>query len=148
MQRSLDRCKLRTDLLNSARYLKAHELSNEKLGATGFCFGGGVVNVLAVRIGSDLSVGAPFYGSAPKSADDVARIKAALLIHYAENDPRINKQAPAYEAALNAKGVSYEAHVYPGTRHGFHNNSTPRYDEAAAKLAWERTAAFFKKHLS
>jgi len=148
MQRSLDRGKLRTDLLNSARHLKAHELSNGKLGATGFCFGGGVVNFLAVQMGGDLSAGVPFYGSAPKSADDIARIKAPLLIHYAENDPRINKQAPAYEAALKASGVPFEAHVYPGTRHGFHNNSTPRYDEAAAKLAWERTVAFFKKHLS
>ncbi len=148
MQRSLDRGKLRTDLLNSARYLKAHELSNGKLGATGFCFGGGVVNFLAVRMGSDLNAGVPFYGSAPKSADDVAKVKAPLLIHYAENDPRINKQAPGYHAALKANGVSYEAHVYPGTRHGFHNNSTPRYDEAAARLAWERTVAFFRKHLS
>ena len=148
MQRSLDRGKLRIDLLNSARYLKAHELSNGKLGATGFCFGGGVVNFLAVRMGSDLNAGVPFYGSAPKSADDVAKVKAPLLIHYAENDPRINKQAPAYHAALKANGVAYEAHTYPGTRHGFHNNSTPRYDEAAAKVAWERTVAFFRKHLS
>ena len=148
MQRSLDRGKLRIDLLNSATYLKAHELSNGKLGATGFCFGGGVVNFLAVRMGSDLNAGVPFYGSAPKSADDVAKVKAPLLIHYAENDPRINKQAPAYHAALKANGVAYEAHTYPGTRHGFHNNSTPRYDEAAARLAWERTVAFFRKHLS
>ncbi len=148
MQRSLDRGKLRTDLLNSARYLKAHQLSNGKLGATGFCFGGGVVNFLAVQMGSDLNAGVPFYGSAPKSADDVARIKAPLLIQYAANDPRINKQAPAYHAALKANGVAFEAYTYPGTRHGFHNNSTPRYDEAAAKLAWERTVAFFKKHLS
>ena len=148
MQRSLDRGKLRTDLLNSARYVKAHELSNGKLGATGFCFGGGVVNFLAVQMGGDLNAGVPFYGSAPKSADEMVRIKAPLLIHYAENDPRINKQAPGYEAALKANGVPYEAHVYPGTRHGFHNNSTPRYDEAAAKLAWERTVAFFRKHLS
>ena len=148
MQRSLDRGKLRTDLLNSARYVKAHALSNGKLGATGFCFGGGVVNFLAVRMGSDLNAGVPFYGSAPKDAADVAKIKAALLIQYAENDPRINKQAPGYAAGLKANGISFEAHTYPGTRHGFHNNSTPRYDEAAAKLAWERTVAFFRKHLS
>jgi carboxymethylenebutenolidase len=148
MQRSLDRGKLRTDLLNSARYVKAHPLSNGKLGATGFCFGGGVVNFLAVRMGSDLNAGVPFYGSAPKDAADVARIKAPLLIQYAENDPRINKQAPGYAAGLKANGVPHEAHTYPGTRHGFHNNSTPRYNEAAAKLAWERTVAFFKKHLS
>ncbi len=148
MQRSLDRGKLRTDLLNSARYLKAHALSNGKLGATGFCFGGGVVGFLAVRMGSELNAGVPFYGSAPREAADVARIKAPLLIHYAENDPRINKQAPGFIAALKANGVPHEAHTYPGTRHGFHNNSTPRYDEAAAKLAWERTVAFFQKHLS
>ena len=148
MQRSLDRGKLRTDLLNSAKHVKAHPLSNGKLGATGFCFGGGVVNFLAVQMGSDLNAGVPFYGSAPKAAEDVAKIKAALLINYAENDPRINKQAPGYLAALKANGVTHEAHTYPGTRHGFHNNSTPRYNEAAAKLAWERTVAFFKKHLS
>jgi carboxymethylenebutenolidase len=148
MQRSLDRGKLRTDLLNSAKHVKAHPLSNGKLGATGFCFGGGVVNFLAVQMGSDLNAGVPFYGSAPKAAEDVAKIKAALLINYAENDPRINKQSPGYIAALKANGVTHEAHTYPGTRHGFHNNSTPRYDEAAAKLAWERTVAFFKKHLS
>lgn len=148
LQRSLDRGKLRIDLLNSAKYLKSHSLSNGKLGATGFCFGGGVVNFLAVQMGSDLKAGVPFYGSAPKTADEVAKIKAALLIQYAEDDKRINSKAPAYEAALKANGVSYEMHTYPGTRHGFHNNSTPRYDEAAAKLAWERTVAFFKKHLS
>ena len=147
MQRSLDRGKLRTDLLNSARYVKAHALSNGKLGATGFCFGGGLVNFLAVRMGSDLNAGVPFYGRAPKTAD-VASIKAALLINYAGNDPRINKMAPDYTAALKANGVTHEVHTYPGTRHGFHNNSTPRYDEAAAKLAWERTVAFFRKHLS
>ena len=115
MQRSLDRGKLRTDLLNSARYLKGHESSNGKLGATGFCFGGGVVNYLAVQMGGDLNAGVPFYGSAPKSADDVARIKAPLLIQYAENDPRINKQAPAYHAALKAqrcrlRGVHLSGH--------------------------------------
>ena len=147
MQRSLDRGKLRTDLLNSAKYVKAHALSNGKLGATGFCFGGGLVNFLAVRMGGDLNAGVPFYGRAPKTAD-VARIKAALLINYAGNDPRINKMAPDYTAALKANGVTHEVHTYPGTRHGFHNNSTPRYDEAAAKLAWERTVAFFRKHLS
>jgi carboxymethylenebutenolidase len=147
MQRSLDRGKLRTDLLNSAKHVKAHALSNGKLGATGFCFGGGLVNFLAVQMGSDLNAGVPFYGRAPKTAD-VARIKAALLINYAGNDPRINKMAPDYTAALKANGVTHEVHTYPGTRHGFHNNSTPRYNEAAAKLAWERTVAFFRKHLS
>ena len=147
MQRSLDRGKIRVDMLNSAKYLKSHALSNGKLGATGFCFGGGVINFLAVEMGSALNAGVPFYGSAPKSPD-VAKIKAPLLIHYAENDKRINRSKPGYEAALKANKVPFEMYTYPGTRHGFHNNSTRRYNEAAAKLAWGRTIAFFKKHLS
>ncbi len=147
LQKNLDREKLFTDLLNSARYLKSHPLSNGKLGATGFCYGGGVVNALAVEMGSDLNAGAPFYGAAAKT-EDVPKIKAPLLIHYAENDDRINAMRPEYEAALKANGVDFEMHSYPGTRHGFHNNSTPRFDQAAADLAWERTIAFFKEHLS
>ena len=147
MQRRLDRGKIRVDMLNSAKYLKSHTLSNGKLGATGFCFGGGVINFLAVKMGSNLNAGAPFYGSAPKS-EDVANIRAPLLIHYAENDNRINSKRPGYEAALKANNAKFEMHTYPGTRHGFHNNSTPRYNEAAAKLAWNRTIAFFKQHLS
>lgn len=147
MQRRLDRGKIRVDMLNSAKYLKSHTLSNGKLGATGFCFGGGVINFLAVKMGANLNAGAPFYGSAPKS-EDVANIRAPLLIHYAENDNRINSKRPGYEAALKANNAKFEMHTYPGTRHGFHNNSTPRYNEAAAKLAWSRTIAFFKQHLS
>jgi carboxymethylenebutenolidase len=148
MQRSLDRAKIHVDMINSAKFLKAHKLSNGKLGATGFCFGGGVVNNLAVKLGGDLNAGVPFYGSAPKKAEDVAKIKTPLLIHYAENDKRINRGMKGYEAALKANGATFEMHTYPGTRHGFHNNSTKRYNEAAAKLAWQRTIAFFKKHLS
>ena len=147
MQKSLDRGKIKVDMLNGGKYLKSHALSNGKLGATGFCFGGGVINFLAVEMGNDLNAGAPFYGRAPKS-EDVVKIRAPLLIHYAENDPRINKGRPGYEAALKANKVAFEMHTYPGTRHGFHNNSTGRYDEAAAKLAWERTITFFKKQLS
>jgi len=147
LQRGLDQAKLRQDMVNSARYLKSHELSNGKLGATGFCWGGGTTNFLAVTLGSDLNAGVPFYGAAPAS-EDVGKIQAPMLIHYAENDERINAMRPDYEAALKANGATYEMHSYPGTRHGFHNNSTPRYDEAAAKLAWERTIAFFKQHLS
>ena len=147
LQRSLDQAKLRQDMVNSARLLKAHELSNGKLGAVGFCWGGGMVNNLAVALGPDLQAGVPFYGAAPAAAD-VAKIKAALLIQYAGNDQRIDSMWPDYEAALKANGVSYEMHMYEGTNHGFHNNSTPRYDEAAADLAWERTIAFFKKHLA
>ena len=145
-QQSLDQAKLRQDMVNSARYLKAHQLSNGKLGATGFCWGGGTTNFLAVTLGSDLQAGVPFYGAAP-AAEDVAKIRAPLLIHFAEHDERINAMWPAYEAALKAHGVTYQMYTYPGTRHGFHNNSTPRYDEAAAKLAWERTMAFFTAHL-
>ena len=146
MQRSLDRQKIHIDMLNSAKFLKSHELSNGKLGATGFCFGGGVANYLAVELGGDLNATVPFYGSAP-AADDVSKIKAAVMIHYAEDDPRINAMKDDYESALKAGGIQYEMHSYPGTRHGFHNNSTPRYNEAAAKLAWNRTMDFFRKHL-
>jgi carboxymethylenebutenolidase len=134
-------------MMNSARYLESHELSTGKLGATGFCWGGGMVNQLAVTLGSDLDAGVPFYGAAPAAAD-VARIEAPLLIQYAQNDERINSMWPDFEAALKANGVDYQMHTYEGTQHGFHNNSTPRYDEAAAKLAWERTIAFFKRHLA
>jgi carboxymethylenebutenolidase len=147
LQGGLDQGKLRQDMVNSARYLKAHELSNGKLGATGFCWGGGITNFLAVTFGSDLQAGVPFYGAAPPSGD-VEKIQAPMLIQLAENDERINAMWPDYEAALKAHGVTYQMHSYPGTQHGFHNNSTPRYHEAAAELAWERTIAFFKQHLS
>ena len=147
LQRSLDRGKIHVDMLNSARHLNSHALSNGKLGATGFCFGGGVTNYLAVELGSDLNAAVPFYGRAPKS-EDVAKIRAPLLIHYAENDPRVNAMRANYEAALKSNDAKFEMFSYPGTKHGFHNNSTPRHNESAAKLAWERTIAFFKKHLS
>jgi carboxymethylenebutenolidase len=147
LQAGLDQAKLRTDMLNSARYVKAHKASNGKLGVTGFCWGGGTTNFLAVALGSDMQAGAPFYGAAAETAG-VPNIKAALLIHYAENDTGINAMWPAYEAALKAAGVSYEMNKYPGTQHGFHNNSTPRYNEGAARLAWERTIAFFRTKLA
>jgi carboxymethylenebutenolidase len=147
LQASLDQAKLRADLLNGAKYVKTHKMSSGKLGATGFCFGGGVVNWLATTMGADLQAGVPYYGAAPATAD-VAKIKAPLLINYAENDERVNSMWPAYESALKENKVRYETFVYKGTQHGFHNNSTPRYDEAAAKLAWERTVAFFKKNLA
>ena len=147
LQAGLDQDKLRTDMLNSARFLKTHALANGKLGVTGFCWGGTTTNFLAVALGKDLQAAVPFYGAAAETAR-VPEIKAPLLIQYAEQDERINAMWPAYEAALKASGVPYEMHVYPGTQHGFHNNSTPRYQEAAAKLAWERTIAFFKKHLT
>jgi carboxymethylenebutenolidase len=147
LQAGLDQAKLRTDMLNSARYLKGHAVSTAKLGVTGFCWGGGTANFLATALGTDMHAGVPFYGAAAETAA-VPAIKAALLIQYAENDERINAMWPAYEAALKAAGVRHEMHTYPGTQHGFHNNSTPRYHEASAKLAWDRTIAFFKKHLA
>ena len=147
MQAKLDQAKLRTDMLNGARFVKSHKLSTGKLGATGFCWGGGTTNYLAVALGADLHAAVPFYGAAAETAS-VPKIRAPLLVHYAENDPRINEMWPSFEEALKASRVRYEAHVYPGTQHGFHNNSTPRYSEAAAKLAWERTVAFFKKNLA
>jgi carboxymethylenebutenolidase len=147
LQRSLNQAKLRLDMVNGARFLKSHKLSNGKLGATGFCWGGGTANHVAVALGGDLQAAVPFYGAAPP-AGAVPRIKAALLLHFAENDPRINGLRPGYEAALKANRVRYTAYSYAGTRHGFHNNSTPRYDKAAAELAWLRTIAFFKKELA
>ena len=146
LQAKLDQNKLRTDMLNSAKWLKAHKLSSGKLGTTGFCWGGGTVNYLAVMLGPDLKAAAPFYGAAP-AATAVPDIKAQLVIHYAQNDERIDSMWPDYEKALKAANVKYEQYTYPGTQHGFHNNSTPRYKEDAAKLAWERTIGLFKKTL-
>jgi carboxymethylenebutenolidase len=147
LQASLDQARLRTDLLNGARFLKSQKLSSGKLGVTGFCYGGGVVNFLATALGGDMHAGAPYYGAAAATAE-VPKIKAPLLIHYAESDERINAMWPEYESALKKNDVPFEMHTYPGTQHGFHNNSTPRYNEAAAKLSWERTVAHFKKHLA
>ena len=147
MQRTLDRGKLLRDMVNSARFLRNHDLSTGKLGATGFCWGGGAVNHLAVTMGDDLQAAVPFYGASAAS-EDVPAIRAALLVHYAEEDPRINAMRADFKAALEAAGVEFEMHTYPGTRHGFHNNSTPRYSEEAARLAWERTIEFFDEHLS
>jgi carboxymethylenebutenolidase len=147
LQAGLDQGKLRNDMLNSARYVKAHKLSTGKLGVTGFCWGGGTTNFLATALGADMQAGVPYYGAAAATAE-VAKIKAPLLIQFAENDAGVNGMWPAYEAALKVAGARYEAHTYPGTQHGFHNNSTPRYNEAAAKLSWERTVAHFRKHLA
>jgi carboxymethylenebutenolidase len=147
LQGNLDQGKLRTDMVNSARFLKSHALSSGKLGITGFCWGGSTTNFLAVALGQDLQAGVPFYGAAAETAS-VPRIKAPLLIHLAESDERINAMWPAFEAALKGSGVPHQMQMYPGTQHGFHNNSTPRYNEAAAKLAWERTIAFFRINLA
>jgi carboxymethylenebutenolidase len=147
LQSGLDQAKLRIDMVNSARYLKSHPLCTGKLGATGFCWGGGMTNQLAVALGADLAAGVPYYGAAP-AVEDVPKIKAAMLVQYAGTDERINAQWPAYEAALKSAGVRYEQFVYEGTQHGFHNNSTPRYEEKAANLSWERAVAHFRRHLA
>jgi len=141
----LDQAKTRKDFILAARVLKALPEGNGKVGVVGFCYGGGVANYLATQL-PDLAAAAPFYGAQPP-AEDVAKIKAALLIQYAGNDDRINAGWPAYEAALKAAGVKYEAFIYPGVQHGFNNDTTPRFDAAAAKLAWSRTIDFFNAHL-
>jgi carboxymethylenebutenolidase len=141
----LDQTKTREDFVAAVAFLKARPECTGKVGAVGFCYGGSIANMLATRV-PDLGGAVPFYGGQPKP-EDVAKIKAPLLIHYAENDERVNAGWPAYEAALKSSGVKYEAHIYPGTQHGFNNDTTPRYDEAAAKLAWSRTVDFFRKNL-
>jgi carboxymethylenebutenolidase len=142
----LDQTKTREDFVAAASYLKTRPDCTGKIGAVGFCYGGGIVNMLATRM-PDLAAGVPFYGGQPP-AEDVPKIKAPLLIQYAENDERINAGWPAFEAALKANNVKYEMFNYPGTQHGFNNDTTPRYDEKSAKLAWQRTVEFFKKNLS
>jgi carboxymethylenebutenolidase len=142
----VDRAKMTEDFAAAARWLRARPESTGKLGVVGFCFGGGIANTLAVRMGDDVAAAVPFYGSAPP-AEDVPKIKAAVLVHHAELDKRLVDGWPAYEAALKAANVRYEGYVYPGANHGFHNDTTPRYDEAAAKLAWQRTVAWFNKYL-
>lgn len=146
-QASLDRNQLKQDMLNGARHLKRHPMSNGKLGATGFCWGGGITYYLASVMGAELSAGVPFYG-APVTPDEVPAISAPLLVQAAEHDPRINALWPEFQAALDAAGKTYTHHLYPETRHGFHNNSTPRYNADAAKLAWKRTIAFLERHLA
>lgn len=141
---ALDANKRTEDLLAAATYLKSRP-DVGRIGATGFCFGGGIVNLMATRM-PELAAGVPFYGSQPAAAD-VPKIKAALLMHYASNDDRINAGWPAFESALKAAGVKYQMYRYPGTQHGFHNDTTPRYDEEAAKLSWSRTLAFFRENL-
>ncbi len=141
----LDQTKAKADFKAAAMALKSIKQGNGKVGVVGFCYGGAIANDLATRL-PDLAAAVPFYGGQPK-AEDVARIKAPLLLHYAGDDERINAGWPAYEDALKAAKVRYQAHIYPGVQHGFNNDTTPRFDAAAAKLAWERTLAFFNQHL-
>jgi len=137
--------KSRADFLSAFEWLKASDATTGRVGAVGFCWGGGMVNWLATQR-ADLAAAVPFYGSSPDPAD-VAKIHAPLLVQSAEVDPRINERWPEFEAALKASGIAWERHLYPGTQHGFHNDTTPRYDETAAKLAWDRTIAFLERHL-
>jgi carboxymethylenebutenolidase len=141
----LDAKKRTEDLIAAAGFLKSRPECTGKIGAVGFCYGGGVVYTLATRM-PDLAAAVPFYGPQPNAAD-AAKIKAPMLLHYAALDHGIDRGWPAFEAALKAHGVRYQMYMYAGTNHGFHNDSTPRYDEAAAKLAWSRTIAFLKENL-
>ncbi len=142
----VDRQKMMQDFEAAARWLKQRPDCSGKIGAVGFCFGGGVANTLAVRMGADLGAAVAFYG-APPPPEDVAKIKAAVLVHHGSMDARLVGTWPAYEAALKANGVRYSGYIYEGAQHGFHNDTTPRYDEAAAKLAWQRTLDVFNKNL-
>ena len=141
----LDQAKTREDFVEAAKWLKARPDCTGNIAAVGFCYGGSIANMLATRL-PDLNGAVAFYGGQPK-AEDVPKIRCPLLLHYAENDQRVNAGWPAYEEALKANKVSYQAYVYPGTQHGFNNDTTPRYDKEAATLAWQRTIAFFKQHL-
>jgi carboxymethylenebutenolidase len=146
LQRSLDREKIEQDMIAAARFLKAHPLCNGRLGVVGFCFGGYVTNMLAATLPDLVNAGVPFYGTPP--AEEIrANIKAPLLIHLAELDKRVNATWPEYEIDLKANNIPYTMHMYPGVNHGFHNDSTGRYDESAAELAWSRTLEFFNTHL-
>jgi carboxymethylenebutenolidase len=142
----VDRAKMLEDFVAAANWLKARSESTGRLGAVGFCFGGGVANTLAVRLGSDLGAAVPFYGAAPAAAD-VPKIKAAVLVHHGEADQKLVAAWPAYEAALKANNVRYEGYVYPNAQHGFFNDTTPRYDQAASKVAWQRTLDWFNRYL-
>jgi carboxymethylenebutenolidase len=141
----LDQAKTREDFVAAAGFLKGRPETTGRIGVVGFCYGGGIAHLLATRL-PDLAAAVPFYGNTP-APEEAAKVKAPLLIHFAEKDDRINAAWPAYEAALKKAGVNYQAFTYPGTQHGFNNDTTPRYDEAAAKLAWSRTLEFFTKHL-
>ena len=142
----VDRAKMTEDFVAAANWLRTRPDSTGKLGAVGFCFGGGIANTLAVRLGPDLAAAVPFYGAVPPDAD-IPKIKAAVLVHHGEADTRLAATWPAYDAALTAAKVPHEGYIYSKAQHGFHNDTTPRYDDAAAKLAWQRTLDWFNKYL-
>jgi carboxymethylenebutenolidase len=146
LQRKVDPQKMMADFVATARYVKTRPDSTGRLGVTGFCFGGGVANNLAVQLGADMHASVPYYGGQPR-AEDVPKIKAAMLIHYAADDERINAGWPAYEAALKANKINYQQFTYPGTQHGFHNDTTLRFNKEAAALSWQRTVDHFNKYL-
>jgi len=146
MQAKLDRNKITEDFVAAAKFLHTHADCNGSLGVVGFCFGGWMANTLACRLPGVVAAAVPYYGGAP-ALTEVPKIKASVLLHFAELDTRVNASWPDYETALKAAGAEYEAHFYPAVNHGFHNDTTPRYDKAAAELSWERTVAFFKKKL-
>jgi carboxymethylenebutenolidase len=147
MQKSLDRAKIEQDFIAAAKFLHAHDAANGKLGVVGFCFGGYVTNMLAATLPGIVDAAVPFYGT-PANDAIVGNIKGPLLLQFAELDTRVNATWPAYEALLKEKKIDYQAFVYPGVNHGFHNDSTGRYNEDAAELAWSRTLSFFGEHLS
>lgn len=147
MQRTLKPETINEDFIAATQFLQKHADCNGKIGVTGFCFGGGMANRLAVRLPDIVKAAVPYYGGQP-TAEETAKIKASLLIHYAGLDTRVNAGWPAYETALKANKIEYEAFIYPDVNHGFHNDTTPRYDKAAAELSWSRTVAFFKKKLA
>lgn len=146
LQAKLDRNKITEDFVAAVKFLHEHPACNGTLGVTGFCFGGGMANTLAWRLPDLVKAAVPYYGG-QASAENAAKIKASLLLHYAEKDERVNAGWPDYEKALKAAGVEYQAFIYPGVNHGFHNDTTPRYDKEAAELSWTRTIEFFKKKL-
>ena len=146
MQRSMEREKIENDFIAAAKFIKQHEKTTDKLGVVGFCFGGYISNFLAAKIPDVINAAVPFYGT-PAAENLVSQVKGPLLLNFAENDSRVNASWPAYENTLKANNVDYQAHIYPGTQHGFHNDSTSRYNPEAAELAWSRTIAFFKTNL-
>ncbi|MDG5492494.1 dienelactone hydrolase family protein [Psychroserpens sp. SPM9] len=146
LQKKRDRAEMLEDFIAAYKYLKSHKDCNGKVGVVGFCFGGWISNMMAVRL-PDLGAAVPYYGRQPAD-EDAKKIKAPLLLQYGELDTRVNEGWPAFEAILKANKIEYQAYIYPGVNHGFHNNTTPRYDKKAAELSWKRTLEFFKKHLA